>query len=274
MGPAMSQSRDPNFEEVKRVLRRLQEIGQLDLADTHLGKEPQPRRVQRSAPHSPPPNLLGGHAPMLTPLAGGPDLLDAAGDQPVGRGPRLRTVFWATLVGASAAGLVLSLSVASIKREFAGSRLPKPPASVVMALGPASQSRPGLSDENRSNAASDKLTSAPRVVAPTEWSAPAGAATKLPLGVEPHDEGRNYQALVSGLEATAFVVKGTEIIAGTWIIPAIELANAMVVRNANAPGRTIVTVELRTESGEVVSQAKVVLLAQPLTLETGAATNR
>ena len=269
MGPAMSQSRDPNLDEVKRVLRGLQEIGQLDLR-----KEPQPKRVQQSAPRSSPPNLPGGHSPMLTPLAGGPDLLDAAGDQPVGRGLRLRTVSWATLVGASAAGLALFLSVASIKREFAGSRLPAPPASVVMAMGPASQSRPGLSDENRSNAASDKLTSAPRVVVPTEWSAPAGAATKLPLGVEAHDEGRNYQALISGLEPTAFVVKGTEIIAGTWIIPAIELANAMVVRNANAPGRTILTVELRTEYGEVVSQAKFVLLAQPPTLETGAATNR
>jgi hypothetical protein len=269
----MSESPDPNLDEVKRVLRRLQEGGQLDLADT-LGKEPQPRRLQRSAPHSHAPNLLGGRTPMLTPWADGPDLLDAADDQPVGRDPRLRNVIWATLVGASAAGLALFLSVASIKREFAVSRLPEPPASVAKALAHVPQSRPGLSDENRSNTASDKLTSAPRVVAPTEWSAPAGAATRLPWGVEAHDESRNYQALVSGLEATAFVVKGTEIIEGTWIIPAIELANAMVVRNANAPGRTIVTVELRTESGEVVSQAKFVLLAQPLTVETGAATNR
>ena len=46
----------------------------------------------------------------------------------------------------------------------------------------------------------------------------------------------------------------------------------MVVRNAHAPGRTIVTVELRAESGEMVSQAKAILLAQPLTVETGAAT--
>jgi hypothetical protein len=92
------------------------------------------------------------------------------------------------------------------------------------------------------------------------------------LSVEPQEEALNYQVLVSGLEASAFVVKGTEIIAGTWIVPVNELPNVMVVRNANAPGRTIVTVELRAESGETVSQAKAILFAQPLTLETGSAT--
>jgi hypothetical protein len=93
------------------------------------------------------------------------------------------------------------------------------------------------------------------------------------LSFEPQEEGRNYQVLVSGLEASAFVVKGTEIIAGTWIVPASELANAMVVRNANAPRRAIVTVELRADSGEVVSQARAVLFAQPFELETGGGTS-
>ena len=81
--------------------------------------------------------------------------------------------------------------------------------------------------------------------------------------------------LVSGLEASAFVIKGTELIEGTWIVPASELANARVVRNANVPGRTSVTLELRTDAGAVVDRALVILLAPSLaTGVAGAPDNR
>jgi hypothetical protein len=271
----MSQSHDPKLDEVKRVLRRIQDLGQhSELAEPDARRERSPSLHQRLAALSPAPNPLGGHNPTLDPLADGMDLQDAKREKPFGGGPRLTNIFLATLAGVSAIGLALFLSAAGIKREVASSRLPEPPASVAMAISTAPQSPPasGLSGKTRREAASDKLAIAHRLVAPPEWSAPAGAATKLPLSVEPQEEARNYQVLVSGLEASAFVVKGTEIISGTWIVPANELAHAMVVRNANAPGRTIVTVELRAESGEIVSQAKSILFAQPLAVETGAAT--
>jgi hypothetical protein len=265
----MSQSHDPNFDEVKQVLRRIQ-----DLAEPISRVEPPPTLRQRLAALSTSPKQLGGHNPTLGLFASGTGLQDTARDHPTGRGPGLKTIFSAALVGVSAAALALFAGVASIKREIASVRLPESQSSVAMALRPISQSPPGSgpSEANRMDAASDKLAGAPRLVAPAEWTAPAGAATKLPLSFEPQEEARNYQVLISGLEASAFVVKGTEIIAGTWIVPANELANAMITRNANPPRRTMVTVELRAESGEVVSQARAILFAQALTLETGVGT--
>ena len=271
----MSQFHDPKLDEVKRVLRRIQDLGQhSDLGEPDAGRDRSPRLHQRLAALSLPPNPPGAHNPTLGQFGGGMDPQDADRDKPVGGGPGPTKIFLATLAGVSAAGLVLFLTVASLKREVASPRLPEPPATVAMAISTASQSPSGsgLSGESRRDAASDKLAGARRLIAPAEWSAPAGVATKLPLSVEPQEEARNHQVLISGLEASAFVVKGTEIISGTWIVPANELASAMVVRNANAPGRTIVTVELRAESGEIVSQARSVLFAQPLTVESGAAT--
>jgi hypothetical protein len=271
----MSQSHDPKLDEVRRVLRRIQDLGvQSELAAPRARRQPPPGLNQRLAALSADPRA--GNRPTPRPVFSGEDLEDAAHDRPASRGARPKIIFTAGLVGASVAVLALFAGVASIKREIRSSQLAESLPSVAMALRPASQGpqASGPSDESLGEPPSDNLAGAARLVAPAEWTAPAGVATKLPLSVEPQEARRNYQVLISGLEASAFVVKGTEIIAGTWIVPASELANAMVVRNANAPGRTIVTVELRAESGEVASQAKTVLFAQPSTLETGTTASR
>jgi len=256
----MSQSHDPRLDEVKRALRRLEALGQQSGLAASPGARQPPGLSQRLAALSQSHELPG-------PFLGGIDSEDAAQDQPA-RGLRPKTIFAVALVTASAAALALALfaGVSSFKRETARPRLPEmglPEIKSSVALGPAFPvpQVPIAPKETRMDAAAERLASAPRLVAPAEWTAPAGAATKLPLSFQSREDARNYQVLVSGLEASAFIVKGVEIIAGTWIIPANELANAVITRTVSAPRRTITTFELRTESGEVVSQASAILLA-------------
>ena len=70
---------------------------------------------------------------------------------------------------------------------------------------------------------------------------------------------------MSGIEASAFITKGIEIIAGTWMLHAADLAEAMIVRQANAAEKTSVTIELRTDSGTVVSRHELILLGPSVT---------
>jgi hypothetical protein len=250
----MSQSHDPSLDEVKRALRRLEALGQQSALAASPGARQPPGLNQRLA-------ALSQSHELPAPSLGGIGSEDAAADQPAARGLRPKAIFAVTLVTASAAALALFAGVSSFKRETASPRLPEVKSSV--ALGPAfpAPQVPIAPEETRMDAAAEKLASTPRLVAPAEWTAPAGATTKLPLSFQSREDARNYQVLVSGLEASAFIVKGVEIISGTWIIPANELAGAVITRTVSAPRRTITTFELRTESGEVVSQTSAILFA-------------
>ena len=177
----------------------------------------------------------------------------------------------------SAGVLTVFLTFGSISRQAANPSRPERTPNVTAALRPDSfgPSQAASAQEDRKEAQYAALASTPHLVAPAEWPAAPGVATNLPLAVEPSEEAATHHVLVSGLEASAFVIKGTELIEGTWIVPASELANARVVRNANVPGRTSVTLELRTDAGAVVDRALVVLLAPSLaTGVAGAPDNR
>lgn len=193
----------------------------------------------------------------------------------------LGSVAAVAVVCVSAGVVTAYLTVAGVNRQVASSSpsagpRPQPeaasnaaaanpvaPPQVVIAVsaGPPVPSAAELAQQDRKEAAYTAVVRAPRLVTPAEWLAPAGVATSLPLSVEPLDEAANHHVLISGLEASAFVIRGTELIEGTWIVPASELGDAKIVRKANVPGRATVTLELRTETGAVVSRAQTYLLA-------------
>lgn len=275
----MSQFDDPRLDEVRRVLRRVQDIGVGPPGTRPPAKEPQrPASLTAALAFVRPEPEVPAMAPQL------PRVVEPSIQTAERRGLPWRAfgiVAAIALVCVSAGVVTAFLTVASVNRQAASSGpspnpSPQPEAApkvvaapnivaapqvvIAVSAGPPGLSAADLAQQDRKEAAYTSVTSAPRLVAPAEWLAPAGAATNLPLNVEPPDEVANHHVLISGLEASAFVIRGTELIEGTWIVPASELIDAKVVRKANVPGRVTVTLELRTDAGAVVSRAQMSLL--------------
>ena len=77
---------------------------------------------------------------------------------------------------------------------------------------------------------------------------------------EPAADAHRYHVLLIGLEATASVAKGVEIVEGTWMLRAADFAGVVIERRANLPARKTVVIEVRTDTGSVVSRTEFVLL--------------
>ena len=100
----------------------------------------------------------------------------------------------------------------------------------------------------------------PRIVS-DGLAAPAGQKTRVRLAFEPTHEAANHVVLVTGLEASAVLNKGVELIQGTWLLRADELDDLEIRREPDAPGRLVLGLELRTKAGSVVGESSVVLTA-------------
>jgi hypothetical protein len=260
----MSQFDDPRLDEVKRTLHRIQGIG----ADPPSKTGALPRSPQRPGSLSAALSTARAEYEDPMPRSSQPQFavdraVQAVAGQSIRVWHKLGVVLAVSAVGALAGVLTVFLALPNFSRPVANQGPSERPPGVVMALRPEfpGPALAALAHEDRNEATYTSLASAPRLVAPAEWTAPASVATNLPLSVEPPEEAARHHVLVSGLEASAFVVKGTEIIAGTWIVPANELANAKVVRSASAPARASVILELRTDAGAVVSRVQIILWA-------------
>jgi hypothetical protein len=277
----MSQFDDSRLDEVRRVLRRVQDIGVGPPGTRPPAKEQQrPTSLTAALSFVRPERDDPAVSPQL-PSVVEPSMQTAIAERRGSPWYTLGIVAAVAVVCVTAGVVTAYLTVASVNRQVASSApiaspSPQPeaapkvtaanpvvPPQVVIAVsaGPPVPSAAELAQQDRKEAAYTSVASAPRLVAPTEWLAPAGVATSLPLSVEPPEEAANHHVLVSGLEASAFVIRGTELIEGTWIVPASDLVDAKIVRKANVPGRATLTLELRTDTGAVVSRAQSYLLA-------------
>lgn len=243
----MSQPRDRELDDVKRVLRRLQHLD-------HQQIEPLPASlpIEQSA--------VDGRRGHLQP---NPFILAVA---------VVATLTGVLMtLGVTLVGLLDQQRVTTSKLGEGNQPGPSPqpsadPIATVAAIGTTPTAPPlttGMDITPRLEASS--ATTAPHVVVPAVWSAPAGHGTRLALVFEPAGEAHHHHVLVSGIEASAFITKGIEIIAGTWMLHAADLAEAMIVRQANAAEKTSVTIELRTDSGTVVSWHELILLGPSVT---------
>jgi hypothetical protein len=303
----MSQSNERGLDEVKRVLRRIQRFASEEQIEPVADSDPKaglsPTGHGRATPLGPNRQEVGSsitskmNHPMYASL---PIEQSAAGGQRDHLQPNLKTIAVAA-VSALAGVLMVFAGVALVRvldQQMASPHPPTPEAAPKLAVAvadadvqpigsPRAENAPEaitagqlVDTANRSvprapigtDVASrlevGPVAAAPRVVAPAEWSASAGHGTILPLAFAPPAEAHNHHVLVSGLEASAFVIKGVEIIEGTWMLRATDLAEAMIVRDASAPGKTRLTIELRTDPGRVVSRTELVLLGP--SIEPGA----
>ncbi|MEZ5842816.1 MAG: hypothetical protein R3D27_03690 [Hyphomicrobiaceae bacterium] len=89
---------------------------------------------------------------------------------------------------------------------------------------------------------------------PDLWHAPSGERSLLPLVLDPAHAAGRHRILLAGLERGAFLSHAVEIIEGTWLIEARDLARARLERGPAPKAEAVLTAELRRVDGTLVGR--------------------
>lgn len=144
---------------------------------------------------------------------------------------------------------------------------PQPPVAVLQpptptpALAPPSAPAPEPAPQAAA-AAEPAVPSGPRLLAGDSLSVPPGIRVTLPVKIEPEAAAEDHYVLIIGLEPDSYVSRAVEVIGGTWMIRGTDLGAAQLERSANPPKRIEADVQLRANSGEIVSRTPLTVLAE------------
>jgi hypothetical protein len=103
----------------------------------------------------------------------------------------------------------------------------------------------------------------PRLVVDGAWSIPPGLRVALPVRIEPEASAAEHYVLITGLEPDSFVSRAVEVIGGTWMIKGGDLQGAQLERAPDAKEKIEVDLQLRANSGEIVSRTPVTVTTLP-----------